>query len=65
MLLSFGTIYVIGINYKEICVPQETLTPLYWASQKGHTEVVKILLGANADVNCICKVSTVMCIKSS
>ena len=26
-------------------------TPLYWASQKGHHDVVHSLLGSGADVN--------------
>ena len=30
---------------------QDNTTPLYMASQKGHHDVVKTLLGAGADVN--------------
>ena len=36
---------------------QDQCTPLYVASAKGFNEVVKSLIAANADVNCICKVS--------
>ena len=36
---------------------QDWYTPLYVASAKGFNEVVKLLIAANADVNCICKVS--------
>ena len=27
------------------------MTPLYWASQKGHHDVVQTLVGAGADVD--------------
>ena len=36
---------------------QDQSTPLYVASANGFNDVVKSLLAANADVNCICKVS--------
>ena len=36
---------------------QDHCTPLYVASTKGFTGIVKLLLAANANVNCICKVS--------
>ena len=36
---------------------QDQYTPLYVASAKGFNDVVKSLIAANADVNCICKVS--------
>ena len=36
---------------------QDHFTPLYVASARGFNEVVKSLIAANADVNCICKVS--------
>ena len=36
---------------------QEQCTPVYVASAKGYNDVVKSLIAANADVNCICKVS--------
>ena len=36
---------------------QDQYTPLFAASARGFNEVAKSLLAANADVNCICKVS--------
>ena len=33
------------------CVYQDNSTPLYVAREKGHHDVVQILLGAGADVN--------------
>ena len=36
---------------------QDQYTPLYAASARGFSEVVKHLIAANADVNCICKMS--------
>ena len=33
------------------CFPQSGSTPLFMASQNGHTDVVKILLANGADVN--------------
>ena len=36
---------------------QDQCTPLHVASARGFNEVVKSLIAANADVNCICKVS--------
>ena len=39
------------------CVPsQDQCTPLYAASGNGFNDVVKSLIAANADVNCVCKV---------
>ena len=35
---------------------QDQCTPLYVASAKGSNDVVKSLIAANADVNCVCKV---------
>ena len=40
-----------------MCVLQDRCTPLYIASVKGFNEVVKSLLAASADVNCVCIVS--------
>ena len=37
--------------------PQDGWTPLYWAAQEGHAEVVKLLLKAGADVTEMDKVS--------
>ena len=36
---------------------QDYYTPLYVASAKGFNDVVKTLIEANANVNCVCKVS--------
>ena len=36
---------------------QDGCTPLYVASAKGFNDVVESLIAANANVNCICKVS--------
>ena len=36
---------------------QDQYTPLYIASAKGFNDMVKSLIAANADVNCVCKVS--------
>ena len=36
---------------------QDYYTPLYAASARGLNDMVKILIAANADVNCFCKVS--------
>ena len=35
---------------------QDQCTPLYIASAKGFNDVVKILIAAKANVNCVCKV---------
>lgn len=34
-----------------VCMQSEGGTPLYIASQEGHLEVARLLLGAGADVN--------------
>ena len=41
------------ISHNLLCVhfEQNTLSPLYVASQEGHTDIVDILLNAGADVN--------------
>ena len=36
---------------------QDQCTPLYVASAEGFNDVVKTLIAAKADVNCVCKVS--------
>ena len=36
---------------------QDHYTPLYAASAEGFNDVVKTLIAANADVNCVCIVS--------
>ena len=42
---------------------QDQCTPLYAASAEGFNEVVKSLIAANADVNCVCKVSHYITVK--
>ena len=44
--------YVAGIECQVFFIQKENESPLYWASQNGHVEVVKLLLEANADVEC-------------
>jgi len=39
---------------------QEGSTPLYTAAECGHNDVVKLLLAANADPNCISMVSFIL-----
>ena len=39
-----------------VCI-QGQCTPLYIASTTGFTEIVRSLIAANADVNCVCIVS--------
>ena len=36
---------------------QNQCTPLHAASEAGFTEIVKLLIAADANVNCICEVS--------
>ena len=38
-------------------VIQDQMTALHWASRKGHTEVVKVLLAAGANIHDSDKVS--------
>ena len=40
---------------------QDQYTPLYAASARGFNDVVKSLITANADVNCVCEVSCCQC----
>ena len=40
-------------------IMQDQCTALYVASQNGHSDVVKSLLDANAEADCVCKVSDV------
>ena len=50
--------YTLKVNLDHVLMYlQGWYTPLYVASAKGFNEVVKLLMAANADVNCICKVS--------
>ena len=46
-----------SILYKIMLIIQNDYTPLYAAAAKGFNDVVKSLIAANADVNCVCKVS--------
>ena len=39
---------------------QNGRTPLYWASSRGHTAVVKILMENNADINICNKVNIIV-----
>ena len=39
-----------------MCVLQEQCTPLYIASAKGFNDVVKSLIAAKANVNCVSEV---------
>ena len=36
---------------------QEECTPLYYAAERGYNDVVKLLLAAKADPNCVCILS--------
>ena len=44
------------IIYMQCMYSQDHYTPVYAASAEGFNEVVKFLIAANADVNCVCKV---------
>ena len=54
LVASYLTLSVVHVY---VCV-QDQYTPLYNASARGFNEVVKSLIAANADVNCVCKVSS-------
>ena len=41
---------------------QDQYTPLYVASAESFTDVVKTLIAANADVNCVCKVRKLLAV---
>ena len=56
--LDTSCVYVVGCNYTLCCVIQNDRTPLYWASFRGHTEIVAMLLKFGADFNSCSKVST-------
>ena len=48
-------------NFKLACYYfQLKMTPLHWATEKGHIHVIEILLKAGADVTCENKVSLKM-----
>ena len=51
-------VHVVSCNLIFCCVMQNDKTPLYWASFRGHTEIVAILLKFGADCNSCSKVST-------
>ena len=44
-------------NHQIILYLQNQCTPLYAASEGGFTEIVKLLIAADANVDCICEVS--------
>ena len=55
ILLCFAKTHDV-VSY--ICIYlQDQYTPLYIASALGFNDVVKSLIAANADVNCVCEVS--------
>ena len=58
--LSLDTpcVYVVSCNLIFCCVIQNDRTPLYWASFRGHTEIVAMLLKFGANVSSCSKVST-------
>ena len=41
---------------------QNLYTPLHYGAVHGHSEVISVLLAANADVNRMSKVSCMICI---
>ena len=49
---------VVSCNLIFCCVIQNDRTPLSWASFRGHTEIVAMLLKFGADFNSCSKVST-------
>jgi len=53
-MLMYVDTYISGQSFMFV---KENCTPLYFAARQGHSEVVKLLLQSNADVNCVCKVS--------
>jgi len=51
---------IITTSCAYIIMVQEGSTPLYTAADCGHSDVVKLLLAANADPNCVSIVSFIL-----
>ena len=56
--LDTSYIHVVSCNLIFCCVIQNDGTPLYWASFRGHTEIVAMLLKFGADFSSCDTVST-------
>ena len=56
--LDTHCVYVVSCNLMFCCVMQNDTTPLHWASFRGHTEIVAMLLKFGADFNRCQTVST-------
>ena len=48
------------VGFTNVSLMQRRFTPLYYASNNGHTDVVELLLAGGADINKVehCNVST-------
>ena len=56
--LDTPCVHDVSCNLIFCCVMQNDRTPLYWASFRGHTEIVAMLLKFGADFSSCSKVST-------
>ena len=56
--LDTPCVHVVSCNLIFCCVMQNDRTPLYWASFRGHTEIVAMLLKFGADLSSCDMVST-------
>ena len=56
--LDTPCVHVVSCNLILCCVIQNDRTPLFWASGRGHTEIVAMLLKFGADLSSCDTVST-------